>query len=737
MDPARLTLRRPCATIFLVPTDMETIRPMRRPTAIARATLALAAALLLVAGVALAPAAMPGSRVAALLAAPIARAADGIAVTSDTTYLVDPGAAVVRVTVDLVAHNLKPDSSDANGVIRYYYDAISIGVQPGAVRLRATQDGVPVRVETAARDGYQLVTISFRRNVYFDQTALLRLTLDLPAGDPRSSSDVRVGQAFASFLAWSFGDTGKIRIEVPSAFTTDVSGADMTVSRADGNNVLTASTSDAIAWYAWVNARNDAGLTQDRLAIPGGEAIVVRGWPEDAAWRARVSALLVGGVPDLVTLIGLPWPVSGPLNVLEIHTPLLEGYAGFYNQAKTEITVSEDLDALTIIHEASHAWFNDALFAERWINEGLADEYASEVLAALHEPVTGLATAARNDPAAFALEDWPPPSPIHDNASAAKETYGYSAAWTVIHQVVATAGDAGMRKVFLAAHDGTTAYVGAGAPEKATLPNDWRRFVDLAEELGGAPGTADLLATWALAPDEAALLPARTEAVRAYAALLADSAGRAAPWAVRSALDAWTFDVAGARIAEAERIVKRLAEIRALAGTVGVTEPASLEGAYVGAIDQAALDGADASAVRAKTSLDAVAGAVGAAAAPRDILATIGLLGADPDADVAAARAAWQGGSDDQASTIAAAALATIRGAPGVGEERALAVASVIVLLVLLLLAFRIRHRRRPGPGAPDRYATLPASVSPEWAALIPAEPGADATDAEQGADRS
>ena len=57
----------------------------------------------------------------------------------------------------------------------------------------------------------------------------------------------------------------------------------------------------------------------------------------------------------------------------EVHTPLLEGYAGIFFEGENRIEISEDLDDLTIIHEASHAWFNGDLFVGRWINEGFAD----------------------------------------------------------------------------------------------------------------------------------------------------------------------------------------------------------------------------------------------------------------------------------------------------------------------------------------------------------------------------
>ena len=87
--------------------------------------------------------------------------------------------------------------------------------------------------------------------------------------------------------------------------------------------------------------------------------------------------MLDDGLPALEELVGLEWPVSGDLSVSEVHTPLLHGYAGFYDESTDEITMSEDLDEHTILHEASHAWFNGDLIRDRWIDEGLAEYYAA------------------------------------------------------------------------------------------------------------------------------------------------------------------------------------------------------------------------------------------------------------------------------------------------------------------------------------------------------------------------
>ena len=115
----------------------------------------------------------------------------------------------------------------------------------------------------------------------------------------------------------------------------------------------------------------------------------------------------------------LDWPVSGDLTVTEVHTPLLEGYAGIYESLTDEIRISEDLDDQTILHEASHAWFDHAFIDERWILEGLAEEYAARARAQLgYEGPDGPDPVAPDDAAAFPLDEWPAPGRIDDKATA-------------------------------------------------------------------------------------------------------------------------------------------------------------------------------------------------------------------------------------------------------------------------------------------------------------------------------
>ena len=76
-----------------------------------------------------------------------------------------------------------------------------------------------------------------------------------------------------------------------------------------------------------------------------------------------------------------------------------------------------------------------------------------------------------------------------DAASGA--TSATRASWTVIREIAEDAGDDGMRAVFAAATDATIPYVGDRAAETAGRRTDWRQFLDLVQEVGGAEGADD------------------------------------------------------------------------------------------------------------------------------------------------------------------------------------------------------------------------------------------------------
>ena len=60
-----------------------------------------------------------------------------------------------------------------------------------------------------------------------------------------------------------------------------------------------------------------------------------------------------------------------------------DGYAGLFDPAENRIEVAYWADHQLVIHEAAHGWFNGALLADRWANEGFASLYAERAAAAI------------------------------------------------------------------------------------------------------------------------------------------------------------------------------------------------------------------------------------------------------------------------------------------------------------------------------------------------------------------
>ena len=273
-------------------------------------------------------------------------------------------------------------------------DATS-GRRRAATRLTAT---------TKPADGYRVLEVRFRVGLFYHQTTTVRITFDLPGGAPRSKSDIRVGTAFATFVAWAFGDSGPRPDRRPGRLRRRDDrrrrhrSRRAAARRSSGARGIT-DVASLVRSSSTPTAR--PALTSDRIDLAGGEHLVDPGLARGRRRGGRRSRDLLTDGPagarrrDRARLAGRR-PTS---SVFEVHTPLLEGYAGVFFQGQDRIEISEDLDDLTIIHEASHAWFNGDLFDGRWINEGFADTYAARALDALGTsgwaPETGRARPTR------------------------------------------------------------------------------------------------------------------------------------------------------------------------------------------------------------------------------------------------------------------------------------------------------------------------------------------------------
>jgi hypothetical protein len=662
--------------------------------------------------------------------ATIARAAgDSLQITTAATYTIVPARRVVAVVLDVTARNNKPNVTSGGIVTKYFYDTGRIAIQTEARNVHATSDGVRVAATTKPADGYLTLEVHFRSSLFFHQTGHVRVTFDLPGGAPRSKSDIRVGTAFATFVAWAFGDGGSVRVVVPAGFSAESSGSDAVKSTSGGATIFRATgITDVPSWYLVVNADRESALTDTRIDLAGGEHLLVRAWPEDTVWKRQVSDLLTQGLPRLAGQIGLPWPVTGDLSVFEVHTPLLEGYAGVFLQGEDKIEISEDLDDLTILHESAHAWFNSDLFVGRWINEGLADTFASRTLDGMGEGGWAPDPVSPTDKAAVRLDAWTFPGRIADTETDAREQYGYNAAWTVIRSIVIEVGGTGMQAVLKAAQDHQIAYTGGGTPETVNGNNDWRRLLDLLDEVGKSTRSDDEFRRFVATDAEAVELDARAAARTAYAALATADGDWSTPFYVRGPMSDWNFPVATTRIAEATALLGRRDAIAAIVAPLGVTPPVDLQTSYQAARDS--LDDANRIAAEETAAAQDLATATTAVDAPRAPLVALGLLGTTPELDLAAARSAFSAGAAD-AGARALAVTALIDGSVEVGRGRLVAavvgLAVALILLILAILLLRHRRRRRRAllaAAASSGGESSGAAIAGSWAAWAPGGPG-------------
>jgi hypothetical protein len=539
---------------------------------------------------------------------------------------------------------------------------------------------------------------------------------------------------------WSWGDVGRstVTVKVPKGFTTEVAGEPLALETSATGQTLTASPKEPDTFYSIVSAENRDAYTDTRISFEGGVEIVVLAWPEDDDWEATVGATMRNGIPELRRLIGLDWPVAHDLNVRERYTPALEGYAGVFFTDDQRIDVSEDLDRFVIVHEAAHAWFNQSLFTERWIYEGLADEYAWQVLTAVGEtPEVVAELPDLEDPGHVVLSAWTFPAVIRDQKTDDREQYGYNASFWVMHQVVAAAGIDHMRAAFAAAQANETAYVGKGAPEKVTGENDWRRFLDLIEPIDEPDGVAveAAIRDFALSQIDARPLVSRTAARERYRELLEAGDGWLPPWAVRKHLSSWAFVGASKQMDAAFAALALRDKVATAAVALGLQPDDAVRTAYEGAQDS--LDAASEIATEQLSTLASVAEAKAKVEAAPDLMTQIGLIGEAPNEPYEAARAAFEAGELDDAVASAAAASALITGAAAIGQQRLLAgvavVVGVLLLLLILFLLIRRRGRRRAlafatAGAAPIAAAGSAPSDGPESVAPFAADPHPEPT---------
>jgi hypothetical protein len=643
---------------------------------------------------------------------------DGLAVASTTSYTVDAASGVVHVRSEFTLSNTLPDEVQGAIINRHYFSGLTVPAPATSTNVIATTSTgaglvVTTRPVPEATD-FVLHEIEFDSNLFFPDTVHVNLSYDITGSPPRSENPSRVNPAYAAFEAFGIGDEGKVtvRVVVPAGFVVDLLGNDTTVSQENGSTVYTATDiPNPREFDIFVAARNDAALTSTDVSTPSGADFRLRSWPGDTVWAQFVTDEIHQGVPALAELVGQPWPIDGTVEVRQASTPYLYGYAGWFSAVRKEIEIGENLDPEVVLHELSHAWFSDEWFVQRWLSEGMAQVYSNQAVAALGGTASAPVAVDPTDPGKVALNDWGNPN-FTDGADQV-ETYGYNAAFDVVQQMVDEVGDPTMRTVFAAIARHTIPYVGDLPAETVDGPADWRRFLDLVEEIGGATSARDLLEQYVVTADQAPLLADRAAARAAYRALATDGGEWAPPMVVRRTMTNWSFTEATGLIDAAEAVLALRTTLEQRSAELDVGYPDQFEADYEAA-------DTDLSAVAAAVqdqidAADAVLAAVGADARDDGLLATVGLWGTDVPALITSAKRALAAGRLDTARADAQRAVDTVDRAADDGTTRLLLAVGAVAVLIAVATFTTLLIRRRRAAGVPlDQPATGADDVTPD-----------------------
>ncbi|HSP28305.1 MAG TPA: hypothetical protein VLN74_07130 [Ilumatobacteraceae bacterium] len=506
-------------------------------------------------------------------------AGNGLDERSVNSFRFDPGLGVVRVTIDVDLRNTTTDRVEGDVVSRTYFDNYSVAVPLGAENIVAIRDGTVLDgslVSDPEFPAFSTYRFALGTELFSGQSTTVRVTYDHLGAPPRDPVPWRINEAYAGFVAFGLGDEGLVTLVIsqPAGYEfdefTDLSGFDVSEPDEFGTVVHTRSGLDDDTRVT-VGMANDDRLVSRPLDVEGVD-LELRSWPDDPEWAEFAAARVEAGIPALEELIGSDWPVDGSFDVRQTVEPNLRGYAGWFDAQSNEIAVGEALDADTIYHELSHAWFNRRMSTERWLTEGLAQAYAAELVSRDGDEARTPSEPDPGDPAARPLTDWAAlDSERTADSERAVEEFGYAASFWVVDALVDEIGFDRTAAVIATLQSGTSPY---GEADDAERPDaDWKRVYDAFVEIGGASVAGDVFRAHVVAAGDATSIERRDRAGADVAALMERSSPWDLPVGVRNRLERWEIDDVIDGLLTADLVLDQRSQLESLEASVGLDEP--------------------------------------------------------------------------------------------------------------------------------------------------------------------
>jgi hypothetical protein len=621
-------------------------------------------------------------------------AGPGLTYVSTSTWTADPSAGRVRVAAEVTATSHTVDQS----VRSYYFPSMQLTLPASTQSFSATAaDGRSLAVSILSNTVYGVVLdVAFEQRLYSGQTETFSLNFDLVDSGSSTDRDLRIDRDLMSFPVAAFGSQGtagsSVTVAFPAGFTVQQDFGEFTRKNDGSNRVVFVSgpVPDSTALNAWFTAARPvpAGDFLERVTAVGRLQVTLQYWKDDPAWADQVERTLQAGYPLLTQMIGLGDVTNAAITIQEASSQSIVGFSGQYDQSTGEVEVSYLADPFVLLHEIAHLWFNGNLATDRWIDEGFASYYAEQAVIQLGLPDHSPQLTDRLKPARAPLNDWVGP----DEPDSLTTSYMYGASIEMAKETAALAGLDGLRRVWADIRSGETPYEAARGPAVNSLLGhgvDWQGLLDYLEQATGK-SFEPIWRQWVVDPSQASDLALRAQARADYAGAIVSAGTWSLPTEIRQAMESWQFTRAEDLIVDAQTVLAESRQIALLAPAEGGIPPTALRKAFEG-------NSVAAASLEAQNELAALGAMVGARQGQLEsqgAARVVGLFGADPAADLTAARKAFSQGDMAKAKSLADSARSAWEGANGSGQARILGASAVAVALLLLLLALIVSPRR-------------------------------------------
>jgi hypothetical protein len=549
-------------------------------------------------------------------------------------------------------------SNGGDGGTVFFYENLTIPVLKGASGISAvSSSGTPLTVSFGEPGPSPAIgaVVSFEAAVFYGESYSFRLEYELAQVRDQS---LLVTPTYVYLPVIVGGDEATVTVDTPTdgGWSVSVEPGEC----AQDGATFRCTGEDASFLAALVEVSRPDALTTIAFEAPMQTQtvdITFSYFQGDEATAQHLKELVIAGLPQIEQLFGFPYPASSEIEIGQGGRQAVLGYEGLTScepAGGCRVVVSPVVDDVTVLHELVHLW--SGVHGKRWLSEGFAQLIAEEAAAAL-PPGLVQSYPPEREPATveLPLDEWGDVSSLigAEEPEIEIENAGYDRSLQFMYLLRSEVGSDVLRQV-------NAAIAEEGAPA------DSRHFLDLVEEKSGKH-VDELFGQWVFSPSVGPTLAKRREA-RVRLDSLAQLAGdeglpQEVPEAIRADVAAWKFDDALSVLAEAEsrlgefkEIKAELAQLTADAEAAGLALPASI----ADALGRWEFGGARLLFAEAKSALDRYKVARDRVEAPRDIWQRFGLIGSNPDDDLARASDAFAAGEFQTSLDRANEAAATV-----------------------------------------------------------------------------